>query len=208
MPELKLGPRTLDMAYNLKLYGVSDALFDELVDEDTKAELFDGVMIVHSLASPRHNRIAGCLRDLMSFYAEEKEIGWVYGPDDLIQLATGRRFAPDIFYLENPPECHPEKQYEGVPDLVVEVLSPSNRDDDLEDKRPAYRQAGVREIWFVDPENRQVIADRRRKRSYTTAVVESGRLTATALAGFWIELAWLWADPLPKKGKCLREILK
>ena len=45
--------RTVDLPYMLRLYGVTDEKFDELTDEDTKAELFDGVMIVHSPASIR-----------------------------------------------------------------------------------------------------------------------------------------------------------
>jgi hypothetical protein len=42
------------------------------------------------------------------------------------------------------------KEFEGVPELVVEVLSPSNRRYDLRDKRLIYREAGVGEIWFIE----------------------------------------------------------
>ena len=45
---------------------------------------------------------------------------------------------------------------EGPPDLLVEVLSPSNRGDDLLKKRALYARAGVREYWIVDPTNRTV----------------------------------------------------
>jgi Uma2 family endonuclease len=44
----------------------------------------------------------------------------------------------------------------GPPDLVIEVLSPSNRGRDLLTKRALYARAGVREYWIVDPDNRTV----------------------------------------------------
>src|SRR5262249_49023932 len=153
MVEVKLGLRTVDLPYTIRVHGVSEQMFDELVDEDTKAELLDGVMIVHSLASPRHNRVAGFVRTLAGSFTEETEQGSVFGPDDLIHLASCRRFAPDAFFLEadRVPTPLPELQFEGAPDWLLEVLSASNRDDDLEDKRPAYRQARVGEMWFIDP---------------------------------------------------------
>src|SRR5437763_11254662 len=100
MVKLTLGPRTVELSNTLLIRDVTEEMFDELVDEDTKAELIDGVMIVHSPASPRHNIRAGFLRTLMHCYADVKGLGKVFGPDDLIHLATCRLFAPDIFFLE------------------------------------------------------------------------------------------------------------
>jgi Uma2 family endonuclease len=209
MVEVKFGMRTVDLPYTIRLYDVTEEKFDELVDEDMKAELIDGVMIVHSPASPRHNRIAGFLRGLMGSYAEETGQGEVFGPDDLVHLASCRRFAPDGFYLDadRVPVPLPQLQFEGAPDQVVEVLSTSNREDDLEDKRPAYRQARVRETWFVDPVREEVIVDRRGRKEYATTIIREGRLTSKVVKGFWIDVAWLWSEPRPRVLTCLREIL-
>ena len=49
---------------------VAGTMFDEMVDEDTRAELLDGVMMVHSPATVQHDHVSGFLRALMSFYAE------------------------------------------------------------------------------------------------------------------------------------------
>ena len=38
-----------------------------------------------------------------------------------------------------------------APDWVCEILSPSTRKFDLEEKRPVYAREGVRHLWFVDP---------------------------------------------------------
>jgi Uma2 family endonuclease len=44
-----------------------------------------------------------------------------------------------------------------VPDLVVEVLSPATRENDLGPKRDSYIGAGVRELWLIDPPRRAVL---------------------------------------------------
>src|SRR6516164_573212 len=125
MVELKLGLHTVDVPYTLRLYGVTDEMFDELVDEDTKAELIDGVMIVHSPASLRHDNVAGFLRGLMRFYAADKGLGTVLGPDWLVRIKKGRRVGADIFFLTQDRVPTPlPTEYTGVPDLFVEVLSP------------------------------------------------------------------------------------
>jgi Uma2 family endonuclease len=209
MVEVTIGRCEVDLPFTVRMYEVTERMFDELVDEDTRAELIDGVMVVHSPASPRHYDIAGFLRTLMQCYAEEKELGKVLGPDSLIYLKTCRIFAPDLYFLEQKrvPKRLPKKQFEGPPDLIVEVLSPSNRRFDLEEKRPAYRGAGVKEIWLVDPDQGRVLVDRRLKKRYATDTVTAGRVTSAVVPGFWVEAAWLWAEPLPKVMQCLRTLL-
>lgn len=126
MIELKNGARTIDLPYSIRLYGVTEEMFDELVDEDTKAELLDGVMIVHSPASLRHDYIGGFVRGLMSDFADEMDRGDVLGPESLIRIAKGRRFAPDAYFLKKGRLAMPlrKKLFVGIPNLALEVLSP------------------------------------------------------------------------------------
>ncbi len=60
---------------------------------------------------------------------------------------------PDIVFLmnDNLPDVEEAKNFQGIPDLVVEVLSPGTRQMDLDVKLKAYEQAGVPEYWIVDP---------------------------------------------------------
>jgi len=62
MIEVKHGLKTVDVPYTIRLYGITEEMFDELVDEDTKAELLDGVMVVHSPATIEHDDVGGFLR--------------------------------------------------------------------------------------------------------------------------------------------------
>jgi Uma2 family endonuclease len=208
MVELTFRLRTVEVPYTIRLYGVTDEMFDEMVDEDTKAELIDGVMIVHSPATLRHDNVAGFLRTLMRCYTSDKDLGLVLGPDGLVRIKKGRRVGADLFFLSKDRVPKPlPKEYKGVPDLFLEVLSPSNRDDDLDEKRPLYREAGVKEIWFVDPDEQQIILDRRRGQRYVTKTIHTGRVESAVVRGFWIEADWLWSDPLPNAMQCLRDIL-
>jgi Uma2 family endonuclease len=208
MIEVKCDIRSIDLPYMIQVYDVTEEMFDELVDEDTKAELIDGVMIVHSPASIEHDDSSGFLRGLMSFFAEARRLGKVLGPDSLIHLAPGRKCAPDVFFIrqERVPMPLP-KEFEGVPELVVEVLSPSNRRYDLRDKRLIYREAGVGEVWFIDSALHQIILDRRQVGSYTEDIVTAGRVSSAVLPGFWIDASWLWATPLPNRFTCLEALL-
>jgi Uma2 family endonuclease len=209
MIEVKCDIRSIDLPYMIQVYEVTEEMFDELVDEDTKAELIDGVMIVHSPASMEHDNIGGFTRGLMSFYSDAKELGVVLGPDSLIHLAPGRKCAPDVFFIrqERVPMPLP-KEFEGVPELVVEVLSPSNRRYDLRDKRLIYHEAGVEEIWFIDAEQRRIIMDRHRTEMYVEEIFTVGQVSSEVLPGFWLNASWLWATPLPNRFMCLEEILR
>ena len=63
-------------------------------------------------------------------------------PDILIVCDRGKITASRIF---------------GAPDFAIEIISPSTKRKDLFIKGEKYLNAGVREYWVVDPENRQII---------------------------------------------------
>jgi Uma2 family endonuclease len=50
-----------------------------------------------------------------------------------------------------------DRRIREVPDLLVEVLSPSNPEQDTETKRGAYARAGVAEYWIVRPQTRDLL---------------------------------------------------
>lgn len=209
MLEMKIGVKTVDLPYSVRLYGVSEDLFDELTDEDTKAELIDGVMIMHSPAPLQHENTGNFLGGLMRFYAKAKSLGlMIASGNGIIHLSTGRKLAPDGFFIRKEQVVSPlPKQFDGVPDLVLEVLSPSNRNDDLIDKRKIFREAGVAEIWFVDNDHKQIIVDQKQGEDYLESIATVGKFTSKAIEGFWINVDWLRQEPLPDDLTCLREIL-
>jgi Uma2 family endonuclease len=212
--QMKVGPKlrdvcAVDLPYSIRFYDVTEKMFDEMVDEDTRAELIDGVMIVHSPASLLHDQLGGFLRSLLRCYAEEKEVGRTLGPASLVRLRPGRRVGPDIYFLaQKRVQRRSPREFQGAPEFVIEVLSPSNRRKDIADKLPAYRESAIKEIWLVDPEIREVLVERRRGKTYSASRATTGKVVSSAVKGFWIDAAWLWSEPLPNVMACLRQILK
>ncbi|MCS6964636.1 MAG: Uma2 family endonuclease, partial [Thermoflexus sp.] len=111
-----------------------------------------------------------------------------------------RRFAPDVMVVREVGRVGP-KEVEGPPDLVIEILSESTRDYDLGEKRMAYREVGIPEIWWVDLERQTVIVERR-DRSYQAEAVPEGWVVSEVVPGFRIRAEWLWQEPLPSVVQC------
>ena len=79
--------------------------------------------------------------------------------DLMIRRSPLRTRQPDVLYLNaertgitGPAELRGLQFLETTPELVVEVLSPSNSRRDIEDKLADYKRIGVLEYWLVSPE--------------------------------------------------------
>jgi len=77
--------------------------------------------------------------DVRLFYEEDESDEEVVQPDISVICDKEKR---------GPEGCR------GAPDMVVEILSPSNTAIGMEEKFHLYKDAGVREYWLVDPKNR------------------------------------------------------
>lgn len=62
-------------------------------------------------------------------------------------------FRPDLVFVGNSTSAQIEKRIVGVPDMVLEVVSPDYRQHDTQTKRVAYERFGVSEYWLIDPEH-------------------------------------------------------
>jgi Uma2 family endonuclease len=69
----------------------------------------------------------------------------------------------------------------GAPDLVVEILSPSNTAIEMGRKFKVYRQAGVREYWIIDPENKNLTVYHFQEKTVTTDTYGTSDTVSVAL---------------------------
>jgi len=71
-------------------------------------------------------------------------------------FGRGKIREPDILFVANEHQDRIGEKVFGVPDLVVEVISPATHEVDRGEKFFEYAQAGVREYWLVDPKKHTV----------------------------------------------------
>jgi Uma2 family endonuclease len=83
----------------------------------------------------------------------------------------------------------------GAPDLVIEILSPSNTAIELERKFKVYRKAGVKEYWIIDPENNGLTVYHFRKKTITADTYGASDTVSVALfPGLDIPLETVFAE--------------
>lgn len=196
----------LEAPHTIHIHGVTPEEFEEAASkaEGAKVELIDGVMIVHSPEKTRHERLFKFLLIYLDRYVAPRGLGEVLGSMETVHLSECRRVKPDLLFVSKERlNIITEDHVEGAPDLVVEVLSESTRQEDLTVKRRIYREAGVKEIWLVDDVGRRVVVDRRRDGEYEEEVLERGELRSEAVEGLRLKVDWLWQDPLPDPVRCL-----
>jgi len=82
----------------------------------------------------------------------------------------------------------------GPPDLVIEIVSPSNNHSELFLKFNYYLEAGVREYWVIDPEIKKASVHINENGRYiSTNYEDNDRIPVTILPGLEISLEELWA---------------
>lgn len=188
--------------------GVSEETFYRLADEDSNWEYLDGRIVMYSPASDRHQDLERFLLTLLSAYLGERGGAVVRGSRYPMRLDAHWSPEPDIMVVRNErhhlmtPRC-----LQGGADLVIEIASDSDPRLDVREKLPRYREAGIEEIWLVDPFERRVLCERIGDEGYTSTSLSSGRLASSVVQGFWIEVDWLWLDELPAPLACLRQTL-
>lgn len=143
-------------------YSYSDYLkwqFGELV------ELIKGKIFPMSAPMSRHQQIIGNLHLIIGNYLKRQKCRVFVAPFDVrlptydangeLMPDTKTVVQPDICVICDPTKID-ERGCKGVPDMVIEVLSPSTAKKDLNEKFNLYEEVGVSEYWIVFPEAKTV----------------------------------------------------
>ena len=131
--------------------------YDDFVlfpDDGMRHELIDGEHYVTPSPNLKHQAVLGNFHLLIGNWLRAHRIGRVMlSPFDVV-FTKFDVVEPDLLYLshERAAQVLTSKNVQGVPELVVEIGSPSTRKRDETIKRRLYERSGVSEYWFADPE--------------------------------------------------------
>jgi len=122
-------------------------------------ELVDGVLVEKGM-SYRESTLAVFLIEFLGPFVRKGNLGILTGESGMMRLFGGLVRIPDVAFASwarvpggrMPTDPVPQL----VPDLAVEILSPSNTPAEMERKRREYFQAGVRLVWIVNADTRTV----------------------------------------------------
>ena len=174
--------------------------FLALGETDERLELIDGALYIMSTPTKDHQFLLARLIVYFELYLDAftlapaevyQDITTILSPElqrvvepDLVVILGGRNDIGGLIYVE------------GVPDIVVEILS-SDRSHDLVRKRQIYAEAGVREYWILDPRYDTVTLLELRGGVYAArATLAAGdTLTTPLLPGLAVPLADIFQHP-------------
>ena len=202
---------TTSRSYLLRTPGWTEEQYFEEAPEMQFVEFEDGEIIMHSPVNIRHQKITSFLSFLLRGLADAKDLGEVFNGPAVVRLRENLDYEPDIFFVPKASLNHLADQYfMGAPLFIIEVISPSTRSHDLRTKAENYRRHGVQEYWAIDLEQQAVYSHgmpEDRTLPYSVVRVTNGRLQSSVIAGFLIDVDWLWQQTLPSAMDCLNLLL-
>jgi Uma2 family endonuclease len=138
------------MTEDKKKYTVADY---EMLEEGVPFQLINYDLIMSPSPSLIHQEILFEISEAIILFGIEhgRKGRWYYAPTD-VHFDDGNVLQPDILFISNEriAEIVADK-ITGAPDLIIEILSPSNAYYDLRQKKDIYEKYGVKEYIIIDP---------------------------------------------------------
>jgi len=161
-------------------------------DDGKRHEIIEGEHYMNPAPSTNHQTVSRRIQFSLYSQIELKGLGQVFDAPVDLQLNEHNIVQPDIvLVLEAKRQIITPTKIKGIPDLIIEILSPTSIDNDCVLKRQMYETAGVPEYWIVDPFEHEV----------QQLVLEEGKyvlrghgdtITLTVLENIRVDLKEVW----------------
>jgi Uma2 family endonuclease len=163
--------------------------FDAL-PEGTLVQLIDGELMASPAPTRDHQWSILQLSSQFNTFVLTRNLGAVYCSPIDVYFTDEEAYQPDIIFISQKKLNNLGKRIDIIPDLIVEVLSPSNAYHDLVHKKNVYEAHGVKEYWIVDPIEKTIEVFENRDGQFVTIAKarKAGRVSSKLLEGFSTEL--------------------
>jgi len=120
-------------------------------DDGLRHEILDGEHFVTNAPSRWHQKAVANLIYLFMDFLRRNPLGEIYAAPFEVLFSLHNVALPDLIFVSNERAgILTDKNVQGTPDLIIEILSPSTRRADEVVKHGIYERFGVREYWIVD----------------------------------------------------------
>ena len=166
--------------------------------EGERYELIDGVPYMMAPPSRRHQELVGEIFGRFRDFLKDKPCKVYVSPFGVRLNAAGDHddtvVEPDIVVVCDRSKLD-DKGCNGAPDLVIEITSPSSARHDKLIKFQKYQNAGVREYWIVDPENKMVNVNiLENGRYYGAAYSDTDSIPVQVLDGCQVDMREVFSE--------------
>lgn len=165
-----------------------------LPEDETRYEIDEGKLIALPIPVRRHGRCQARLAQLLLNFVTASCSGEVYlSTGFVLQRDPDTLRGPDVAFVSAsrcfaaPDDVWPEFS----PDLVIEVISPSETAREMDRKVRQYLAAGSQTVWVVYPDSRSVHVF---EPNHFAVVEQTGTLTTPVLPGFELSVAAIFED--------------
>lgn len=122
-----------------------------------RTELVAGELIVSPIPATRHQEVCTKLGIELGLFVRDRDLGTFFSSPTHVILDKHVHYEPDLSFVAKERGLIIAENYiEGPPDLIIEVISESNRTYDTVVKYESYERYDVSEYWLVDPREQHI----------------------------------------------------
>ncbi len=142
----------------------TDEEFMALSRDGHRYELVNGELVDMGNSGAKHGYIAIILSSALFAVVMAQKLGALFDSSTAFNMKNGNKRSPDIsfFAKERLQELDdlPTSFLDGAPDLAIEILSPTNTIEEINDKLVEYFENGSRLVWVINPSQHYVLVYR------------------------------------------------
>jgi len=130
----------------------------QLLPEGTRVQLINNQFVMSPGPSVKHQDLLLAIAQKIQKWVSSEKMGKVMIAPLDVHFAEKEVYQPDILFVSNEKsDIIFENAIYGAPDLIIELLSPSNATFDLHQKKDVYEKKKVKEYWTVDAATKEVV---------------------------------------------------